>query len=77
MRQREAEVEKGTTVEAVVQEGQEASQSPCALVDLTAPDGGFGEWRDNFWAKRVKELREKAAEQLGEGKEEEKAKELV
>ena len=66
VRQRAADVAKGTRVEAVVQSGQVASQSPVALVDLTATDGGFGEWREFFWAARVKELRDKAAADFGE-----------
>ena len=69
VRQRGAEQAKGGTFEVTVQEGQQASQTPGSLVDLTADDGGFGEWRDNVWALRCKELREKASAALGTAEE--------
>lgn len=67
VRQRAPEQPEGEAFEVSVQEGQVASQTPGSLVDLTADDGGYGEWAEHVWGKRCKELRDKAAETRGAG----------
>ena len=49
----------GTVVEVANQEGQ-MLLTPTALVDLTAADGGFGEWYEHVWMKKLGELRKVA-----------------
>jgi hypothetical protein len=60
VRQRPLDVEKGSTIpDGFFQPGLMNQTEPVALVDLTAPDGGYAEWCDHFWFKRVEEEREK------------------
>ena len=69
VRQRGTGQAQGEMFEVSVQEGQVASHTPGALVDLTADDGGYREWKDFAWAPRCKELRDKANEAQGGGRE--------
>lgn len=59
IQQRPAEEPVGSSVEAAVH-GDGVRVTPTALIDLRAPDGGFGEWHEHFWLKRLAEIRKAA-----------------
>ena len=61
--QRPEGVEPGTSQES---NESELRANPLALVDLTAADGGFAEWHEHFWRKRLEVERAKAAAEAGE-----------
>ena len=59
--QRPAATPVGATEEVPMREGETFMSMPNALIDLTAEDGGFTEWRDHIWLKELKEERAKLA----------------
>ena len=71
VRHRTADVARGSTIEEGWFGGLPyfLAAQPVALVDLRAPDGGYAEWMEHFWSKKVGEYRDKVVAEVYGGDE--------